>query len=336
MVRTRLALFFGFCVPALTQSVVSTHSGIVYFFDGSVRIGDQQLEQKFGRFPDIGDGRELRTEHGRAEVLLTPGAVLRVGENSAVRVLSSTFSDTRVELLDGSAILEANEPAKNNSVRVVRKNWEVKLPHEGVYRIDSEPSRVTVYQGEADVSTGEDSETVAVRAGETLPLEAVLVPESAPATGSDEFKNWAMSRSQAIASDNATAQGIVDDPSQFDTSLPSLGGFSYFPLTGIPGLTVTNPYGASFWSPFQSSLSSMYFPPYSYGLFYSGGWPSAARSRLWSPTGILNRSLGVGVGSGLRPGGISLPGTRYSPPVLNTPRPVTAPPHVGIHPGVHR
>src|SRR5215472_3504504 len=84
-------------LPVLGQAVISTHSGVVYFFEGSVFVGDQRLEQKFGRFPEVGEGRELRTEHGRAEVLLTPGVFLRVGENSAIRMLSSKISDTRVE-----------------------------------------------------------------------------------------------------------------------------------------------------------------------------------------------------------------------------------------------
>jgi hypothetical protein len=311
-----------------------------------VFIGDQPLEQRFGRFPDIGDGRELRTEHGRAEVLLTPGVFLRIAENSSIRMLSSAFSDTRVELLGGTAILEANEPAADASVRLIRKNWEVKLPHEGVYRIDSEPSQVSVYEGAAEVSVAGEPETVAVRAGETLPLASVLVADKASEV-SDDFKNWAMSRSEAISSDNATASGIVDDPTAIENSTDPLGGLSYFPLTGIPGLVVTNPYGASFWSPFQSALSSTYFSPYTYGLLYPAGWPTVFSSRLWRPTGTLSRPLGIssplgigrplGVGGGLHPGGIALPGTHSAPPrpVISPSHPVVSP-HVGVHPGVRR
>ena len=125
MIRARGASLVVFAstgwILAFGQSVISTHSGIVYFFDGSAFVGDQRLEQKFGRFPDIGDGRELRTEQGRAEVLLTPGVFLRIGENSAIRMLSSKISDTRVELLGGSAILEANEPAADAAVRLIHK-----------------------------------------------------------------------------------------------------------------------------------------------------------------------------------------------------------------------
>src|SRR5215472_16850378 len=143
-------------VPILAQSVISTHAGVVYFFDGSVYLGDQRLEQRFGRFPDIGEGRELRTEQGRAEILLTPGALLRISESSEIRLLSSKFSDTRVELLGGSAIIEANEPAKETAVTLVHKAWQVRLLREGVYRIDTKPPKVTVYKGDINVSATGD------------------------------------------------------------------------------------------------------------------------------------------------------------------------------------
>src|ERR1700686_2888414 len=153
-----LALAASLCTFA--QSIVSTHSGVVYFFEGSVFIEDQPLEQKFGKFPDIGEGHELRTEHGRAEMLLTPGVFLRMNESSAIRMLSIKLSDTRVELLDGSASVEANEAAPSASVTFIHKNWQVKIPQTGVYRIDSHPAQLRVYRGEAEVFTAGETETV--------------------------------------------------------------------------------------------------------------------------------------------------------------------------------
>src|SRR5579883_2972063 len=156
------ALASGWWIPAFGQSVISTHSGVVYFFEGSVFLGDQPLQQKFGKFPDIGEGGQLRTEHGRAEVLLTPGVMLRVAENSSIRMISTSLSDTRVELIGGSAIIESNEPQSGNSVTLIHKNWSARIPHEGVFRVDSDPPLVTVYKGEVNVSAGDDA-GVAVR-----------------------------------------------------------------------------------------------------------------------------------------------------------------------------
>lgn len=279
MTRFRLALLslmlgFALLIPVSGQSVVSTHSGVVYFFEGSVFIGDQPLEQKFGKFPDIGEGRELRTGKGRAEVLLTPGVFLRVGENSSIKMVSANLSDTRVELTSGSAILESTEANAADNVSLIYKNWDVRLAEEGVLRIDAEPGQVNVYKGQAEVHTNGEEARVTVTTGQNLPLASVLVPQDTTVASNDPFKAWAMSRSQDISSDNATAKGIVDDPGTVDSAGFAAGAYSYYPQAIVPGLGY--PYGMSFWSPFQSNLSSVYFPPYlySYGSIYSM-WPNA-------------------------------------------------------------
>jgi FecR protein len=273
-----LMLAFALLIPVSGQSVVSTHSGVVYFFEGSVFIGDQPLEQRFGKFPDIGEGGELRTGKGRAEVLLTPGVILRVGENSSIKMVSASLSDTRVELTSGSAILESSEANAADNVSLIYKNWDVRMPAEGVLRIDADsgagPGQVNVYKGQAEVHTNGEEARVTVTTGQNLPLAPVLVPQDTTVASNDPFKAWAMSRSQDISSDNATAKGIVDDPGTVDSTGFAAGAYSYYPQAIVPGLGY--PYGMSFWSPFQSNLSSVYFPPYlySYGSIYSM-WPSA-------------------------------------------------------------
>src|SRR6476620_10710441 len=100
---------------------------------------------------------------------------------------------------------------------------------------------------------------VRVKEGECVPLGAVLLTERATTPESDSFKSWAMNRSQAITADNTTAAGIIDDPSQFDTGgTLAVGGYTYFPSTGSSSYGVTNPYGLSFWSSYQSVLNSLY------------------------------------------------------------------------------
>ena len=323
-----VALALAARFPASGQSVVSTHSGVVYFFVGSAFLGDEPLEQKFGRFPEIGEGRELRTTLGRAEVLLTPGVFLRLDEKSSVRMLSTRFSDTQVELLGGSAILEVTETVPDTAVKLIYKNWQMRVPQKGVYRIDTERPQIHAYKGDVEVAIDGKTETVTVREGEVLPLAAVLVVDASTTLGNDDFKSWAMIRSQAITADNTIAAGIVDDPSQIDSSGLALGGYSYFPLTGIPSLDIGNPYGLSFWSPFQSTLSSIYFPAYPYGPVYLG-WPSGRRpypGRTFIPSP-------VGRYPPLRtpPTRIPVPSPHPAPPRSAPPRSAPIPVHAGVH-----
>jgi hypothetical protein len=305
---------------AAGQAVVSTHSGVVYFFEGAVSVGDQRLEQKFGRFPEIGEGRELRTERGRAEVLLTPGVFLRVAENSAIRMVSNKLADTQVELLSGSAIVEASEARPDNSVTLAFRTWQVRIPEQGVYRIDCDPPRVQAYKGRAEVAVRTGKDVVAVKEGEVLPLADVLVPERALSAGTDPFKNWAMSRSQTIASDNTTAAGIIDDPTKVDDTGLAVGAYSYFPPAPISSLGLSSPYGLSFWSPYQSTLGSIYFSPYMYGALYST-WPGALR---YYPRSIATPSV-----THSRPYTPIYRGTITSPGALTpgrTPSPIVLPP----------
>ncbi|HTS77246.1 MAG TPA: hypothetical protein VMG40_13625 [Bryobacteraceae bacterium] len=326
------------CFPVSAQTVVSTHSGVLYFFEGSVFLANQRLAQKFGNFPDIGEGRELRTEQGRAEVLLTPGVFLRLDHNSAIRMISEQLSDTRVELLSGSAIVELNEIAPDTAVTVIYKDWYIRAPEAGVYRIDTDPEQVRVYKGQVNVSAGTGA-PVTVKDDENLPLAQVLVPQPDPITGGDGFKAWAMNRSQAVSADNAIAQEIVDDPSQMDSSGLDTGGFTYFPLTGVPSLGISNPYGVSFWSPYQATLNSLYFPSYLYTPFYPG-WPSGImiypRPGLLLPGRIGSTGLRYG-GTGLRTG-TGIGRTLITPRPVTMPRPAIRPmmPAGGAHPGIRR
>ena len=108
--------------------MISSHSGVVQYVEGRAFLGDKPIEPKFGKFPDIKENQEFRTEDGRAEILLTPGVFLRLGENSSIRMLSTRLTDTRVEVLSGSAMIESNEIPKDNAIQLV-------------YKKDASPSR---------------------------------------------------------------------------------------------------------------------------------------------------------------------------------------------------
>src|ERR1700675_1627073 len=104
-----LAAVIAAALPVKAQSVISTHSGVIHFFEGAVYLGDQALESHLGKFPSVLPGTELRTAEGRAEVLLTPGVFLRLGERSTIRMVANDLADTQVELQTGSAIVDSGE-----------------------------------------------------------------------------------------------------------------------------------------------------------------------------------------------------------------------------------
>src|SRR5579862_3216425 len=160
---------------ACAQYVISAHSGVVQYVEGKAYLNDQAVEPKFGQFPDVKENQEFRTEEGRAEILLTPGVFLRLGENSSIRMLSNRLTDTRVEVLSGSAMIECTDVPKDNAIEAVYKGSSIRLQKQGLYRIDTDPARVRIYEGEAVVTDG--SGQLTLKGGKQSNLAGVLLAE---------------------------------------------------------------------------------------------------------------------------------------------------------------
>src|SRR5580704_12762242 len=140
---------------ALAQNVISAHSGLIHYVEGRVLLDGNPVEVKITNFPEVKVDMELRTEDGRAEVLLNPGVFLRLAENSSIRMVSNKLSDSRVEFLSGSAVIEASRELaqKDNFVTIDYKGSSALLRKSGIYRFNSDPAQLRVYSGEAQLKT---------------------------------------------------------------------------------------------------------------------------------------------------------------------------------------
>ena len=95
-----LALVVLAVSSAHAQYMISAHSGVIQYVEGSAYLNDNPMEPRAGQFPSIKENQVFRTAEGMAEVLLTPGVFLRMGENSSIRMVSKSWTDTRVEVLN--------------------------------------------------------------------------------------------------------------------------------------------------------------------------------------------------------------------------------------------
>ena len=86
-------------IPALAQPIISAKSGVVSYVMGKVMVGDQVVEPSETKLTEIKENAVLRTEEGRAEVLLNVGTILRTGENASFKMITNRLIDTRLELL---------------------------------------------------------------------------------------------------------------------------------------------------------------------------------------------------------------------------------------------
>jgi len=265
-------------LPADAQLVISTHSGIVHFFEGTVYVDDQPLESHPGKFSGVPKGGELRTAEGCAEVLLTPGVFVRIGKRSTIRMVDNELSHTRVELVAGSAVVDSEKPNSGTSVTLTYRNWSVRFLDQGVYRIDSDPPRLWVLEGNAEVSS-DNHEMVSVGQGMDVPFAQVLVPQRSIGPPSDALSSWAEGRRESISADNAIAASI-QDPGSIDRGASGLDTFTYFPTLGLPPIVPDLSSSYSSLGLYQPGFNSIYLPGYTslpvlglgYG-FLPARWP---------------------------------------------------------------
>lgn len=264
-------------LPAAAQSVISAHSGLIHFSDGAVYLDDQRVEQKTGKFDQMNNGSELRTDEGRAEILLTPATFLRVGDHSAVRMISNQLDDTRVELLRGSAVLDqGSDRLDSTSVTIVYNLDEVRIKEPGRYRFDSQPPQVKVEKGNAEVTA--DGKTLEAGSNTVVPFDGKLMARrllnEAQQNSGDDLDRWSASRDSSVEQNNQAAAGTSDLSGVIDgwnnnpdQVLQSLGIPPYIP--GMSSMVPPPGYGTS---PYSYGLSGPgYYGTGLYGSLYGAG-----------------------------------------------------------------
>jgi hypothetical protein len=304
-------------LPVSAQSVISAHSGVIHFSEGSVFLDDQRVEHKTGKFDQMNNGSELRTQDGRAEVLLTPGTFLRLGANSAIRMVSNQLDDTRVELLSGAAIVnQGSDTLADTAVTVLYNLDEVHIKKAGRYRFDSEPPQVKVESGEVEVFG--DGKSVEASAGYVVPFEGKLTARKLlndpqlndlGSSKADELGNWDQARNNSVAESNTDAAatsdlaGVIDGwQNNPDEVLQSLGIPPYIP--GMSSMIPPPGYG-----------SGLYNPAYGAGLYTSGLYGPALYGSSLYGSGLYGAGLYGVYGSPLFIYGMPLyrPYGSYSP-----------------------
>ncbi|HVW85444.1 MAG TPA: hypothetical protein VHB50_12225, partial [Bryobacteraceae bacterium] len=290
------------------QSITSAHSGLVHYFEGAVTIDGNAVESKVGKFSEMKENSVLRTGQGRAEILLTPGVYLRVGENSAVKMLDNRLLSTRLEFLSGAAVVESDDPevsVKDPAVTILYKDYQIQPVKYGIFEVTSDPSQMKVYKGQANVVAG--GERTTVKDGKMVTFSAALVTEKFDDKQADDLYLWARDRSGALAAANMSSARSLSANGYSMNSLyngaiyPGLGFSSGFMggwyYNQYLGMYSYMPYGGTFYSPFGYGLyspvtiSSFYMPD---GFYWYGG--GGARTTSFVPQPIAGGVVRTGVG----------------------------------------
>lgn len=188
-------LIFCAGTAVIAQKVVSAKAGLITYVQGPALVDGRRVVLKATRFPQMKNGETLSTAgRGRAEVLLAPGVVLRLAENSQVRMENTQLSDTQVAIERGDALIEVLQLPEGSRIQVGLADTITEFTRPGLYRFGTMQRTLRVYGGEALVRSG-SSMTTPLRRGMVVTLDPTLTVGKFDRKQTDSLHTWAARRS---------------------------------------------------------------------------------------------------------------------------------------------
>ncbi|MGH9604514.1 MAG: FecR domain-containing protein [Terracidiphilus sp.] len=193
--------------PALSRPA----PGTLNYIEGSAYLDGSPIGNKSVGSAEMNPGEILRTRSGRAEVLLTPGVFLRLGERSAVKMISPGITNTQVALLGGEAGVEVDEIHPQNDLQIVDNGVTTELLQRGFYEFTANQTanqtKVLVFSGKAKVELGDGQYRDVKKHREMALVEgAQEKPQRFNASqAEDGLYNWSKLRSQYLVEQDEQA-----------------------------------------------------------------------------------------------------------------------------------
>jgi hypothetical protein len=275
MKLSRLNLFAGFILAAILSApawgATPALPGTLNYVEGQAAVGTQALNAKSVGSVTLESGQTLTTETGKAELLLTPGVFLRVGDNSSATLISPSLTNTEVSLTKGQAMVEVGEIYKDNLLRVQEGGATTQLLKTGLYGFDADSGEVRVFKGEALVQDGDRN--IKVKGGHELDVNDTGNLKTQKFNKSTyeqaDLYRFSSLRSQYLAEANMDAAGIYGGggPGWYGAGWywdPFFTAYTWIPGDGM----FYSPFGWGFYSPGYLSYAPFYYgrySPYGYG-----------------------------------------------------------------------
>jgi hypothetical protein len=236
--------------------------GSLNYVQGEVSSAGQPLTlQSVGHFA-LQPGQPLETSaNGYVEVLLTPGAFLRVGPNSEFSLTAVGLADTRINFTRGNALVEVDQFISGTHLEITLGSTSVDLIKKGLYSFATAPAAVKVFDGKADV-VGMTSHTSVGKHDQTVIDDNPKLKRSSfdeNQAKQDPLYVWSAARSKSESDQN---QLVASNPAGY---YPVGDGWFWDPYTSLYGYWGPG----SFYSPFGFSFFGGFYPGFYHG-FYGG------------------------------------------------------------------
>lgn len=184
---------------AVAQFVISAQAGLIERAEGDVLLNGTAIHWVNGRFPQMTNESLLSTKAGKAELVLSPYALLWLGNNSSIRMVQNNVADARIEVVNGSVVIETSEVPPDARLTILTADGsEIRAASRTFYRMDEPSSELTVFKGEISVlALAHNPAQIPQQHIYNIGSAAItLLPGSRQA---DELDRWATERRVAIA-----------------------------------------------------------------------------------------------------------------------------------------
>jgi hypothetical protein len=240
--------------PALMlgQSANPAVPGTLNYVEGQVSMNGQVVNVLSVGSSQLHEGQIVETGNGKAEVLLTPGVFLRLGDNSAVRMISPTLAMTEIEIVKGRADVEVDQLYKQNNLRVRMRGNETRLLKTGLYAFNFESGIVQVFDGKAAVLPMDGQiKSIVVKKGHELAIngEGQKPKDFDTNASKDALYNWSSLRSEYLGEANVQLASAYEGAPGFAPGWfwdAGLYGYTWLPGEGA----FFDPFGYGFYSPY--------------------------------------------------------------------------------------
>jgi hypothetical protein len=181
--------------------------GTLNYVEGQVYEQGQKESPKSVGSTYLEPNQVLDTQNGNAELLLTPGVYLRLGHDSAVKMVSPDLAQTQVQLTRGSGIVEVDELFKENDLSVLLDGTTTRIEKVGLYDFNADQPSVKVLDGKAVTYEGDREVTLKKGHGALLAEDEPLTQQK---FNNDVVENDPLYRWSKLRSEYATESNIAE------------------------------------------------------------------------------------------------------------------------------
>lgn len=181
--------------------------GTVNYVEGQAELNGQALNgSSVGA--EMLAGQTLTTQNGRAEILLTPGVILRVDHNSSVTANSIELGSLQFTVQQGRAMVEADQILKADHIAIATGGSNAVIEKHGLYEFNAANGEVRVWDGRMKVALNGKEKTVS--GGHELavaPNGSTKIAGFNKKHNEDAFYRWSSVRSAYLAEANVKSAG---------------------------------------------------------------------------------------------------------------------------------